>query len=143
MVNNKGIVRLHFLSSFHLPQIRKLKSYILNSIEKEKKSIDSIDYIFCSDNYLLDINKTYLRHNEYTDIITFDLSEPKKKIIGEIYISVDRVKDNAIMFKTPFLSELHRVMFHGALHLCGYTDKTEFQKVRMRKKENALLDSFR
>jgi probable rRNA maturation factor len=106
---------------------------------KEKKPFNSIDYIFCSDDYLLGINKTYLGHDDLTDVITFDLSNPKEAIISEVYISVERVKENALLFKTTFVSELHRVMLHGALHLCGFKDKTSKQKKEIREKEDYYL----
>lgn len=143
MVNNKGLVKFHLLNSFLLPQRQKLKSFITEMMEKEKKSFISLDYIFCSDKYLLEINKNYLNHDDLTDIITFDLSEARDQIIGEIYISVDRVKENASLFKTSFHKELHRVMFHGALHLCGYKDKSQEQKKEMRKKEEYFLARFK
>lgn len=143
MVNNKGLVRFHVIKSFHLPQRQKLKAYITKLMEIEKKSFISLDYIFCSDAYLSGINKTFLRHDDLTDIITFNLSEAKGLIIGEIYISVDRVKENASLFKTPFIRELKRVIFHGALHLCGYKDKTKEQAKKMRKKEEYFLDRYK
>lgn len=142
MVKNKGLVRFHLLQSFYFPQRQKLKTFIAQLMAKEKKSFSSLDYIFCSDEYLLGINKTYLNHFDLTDIITFDLSDGSDKIIGEIYISVERVKENASLFKTPFLQELNRVMFHGALHLCGYKDKLPQQKKEMRKKEEYYLSRF-
>ena len=93
-----------------------LKAFIEKSLKKEGLSIEALQYVFCSDKYLLDINNAYLKHNYYTDIISFDLSETKGKLIGEVYISVDRVKDNAKTHKTPLNEELLRVIFHGALH---------------------------
>lgn len=101
----------------------------------------SLDYIFCSDAYLLKINQQYLRHNDYTDIITFELSATSQTE-GEIYISVDRVKDNAMKFETTFSHELHRVIFHGALHLCGYKDKKKQEVLLIRKKEDEYLKLY-
>jgi rRNA maturation RNase YbeY len=105
----------------------------------EKKEIGDLTYVFCSDDYLLSLNQQFLKHNTLTDIITFDYSEGKKELSGEIYISIDRVADNAAKFKTDFQDELHRVMIHGVLHLAGYKDKKPAEKALMRKKEEACL----
>lgn len=110
---------------------------------KEKKKLDHLNYIFCSDTTLLSINKQYLKHNYYTDIITFDLSEDKDKVSGEIYISVDRVRKNAAILKNPFSKEILRVIFHGALHLCGYRDKKKKEERKMREKEEFYLTLFK
>lgn len=107
----------------------------------EKKSLAHISYIFCSDDYLLKINQEYLQHDFYTDIITFDLTE-ENGIIGEVYISVDRIKENAKKYSSSFLVESHRVIFHGALHLCNYEDKTKANKLIMTKKEDYYLTLF-
>ncbi len=109
-------------------------------LDKEKK-IDKLNYIFCSDSYLLQINKTYLKHDFFTDIISFDLSEGEAAT-GEIYISIDRVKENAITHSSYFKNELLRVIFHGALHLCGYNDKKKSEITLMRKKEDYYLQLF-
>ena len=97
-----------------------LKAFIEKAIKKEGLHIEALQYIFCSDKFLLGINKFYLQHDYYTDIISFDLSETKGKLIGEVYISIDRVKDNAKTHKNSLKEELLRVIFHGALHFCGY-----------------------
>ena len=101
--------------------------------------LDALRYIFCSDKYLLEINRQYLNHDYYTDIITFNLSNHPEAVQGEIYISIDRVKDNARQFNASFTQELHRVIFHGALHLCGYKDKTAKEEKLMREKEDQYL----
>ncbi|HVU85535.1 MAG TPA: rRNA maturation RNase YbeY, partial [Puia sp.] len=119
-----------------------LKSFISTLFKKEGKKLDEISYIFCSDDYLLEINRQYLKHDYYTDIITFGLSEPGQPINAEIYISVDRIKDNAREFKTSFKRELHRVIFHGALHLCGYKDKKKEDQQVMRKMEDKYLTQY-
>ena len=119
-----------------------LKAFIEKSLKKEGLSIEALQYVFCSDKYLLDINNAYLKHNYYTDIISFDLSETKGKLIGEVYISVDRVKDNAKTHKTPLNEELLRVIFHGALHFCGYKDKKPADAKEMRAQENRWLKSY-
>ncbi len=119
----------------------KLKKFIELVFKKEGKRLLSINYIFCTDEALLEINKQFLKHDFYTDIITFDLSE-FDEITAEIYISVDRVRDNTKTLGVSFKSEIHRVILHGALHLCGYGDKTKVQKVEMREKENYYLNKY-
>lgn len=132
-------VTFHFLKTTSLSNRRALKAFIPAIFRREKVPFGSLTYIFCSDDYLLDINRQYLNHDYYTDIITFDLSEGEGKVSGEIYISIDRVKDNAWQFNTSITEELHRVIFHGALHLCGYRDKTTKEATQMRVKENEYL----
>ncbi|MCD6067134.1 MAG: ybeY [Bacteroidetes bacterium] len=124
--------------SFNLKQKTKLKAWVRQVVEKEKLSTGNIAYVFCSDEALLKINRDFLSHDTYTDIITFDYREDKM-INGEIYISVDRVKENAEKFKTTFDNELHRVMIHGVLHICGYKDKGKAATELMRKKEDGAL----
>ena len=105
---------------------------------QEKKEVGDITLIFCSDDYLLDVNRQHLDHDYYTDIITFDYSE-FPIVSGDLFISVDRVKENAVDFKVSFEHELHRVIIHGFLHLCGYFDKSEEDELLMRSKENQAL----
>jgi rRNA maturation RNase YbeY len=119
-----------------------LKAFIEKAIKKEGLHIETLQYIFCSDKYILGINKSYLQHDYYTDIISFDLSETKGKLIGEVYISIDRVKDNAITHKTSLKEELLRVIFHGALHFCGYKDKKPADIKKMRAQEDKWLKSY-
>ena len=104
--------------------------------------LESLSIVFCSDEYLLHINKEYLKHDYYTDIITFDYSVTPRTIVGEMYISVTRVKDNAKSFGTTFQRELYRVIFHGLLHLCGYKDKTPASSNEMRRKEEHYLGLY-
>ena len=125
-----------------LKQRQALKRFIQTIFKKEKRKLDNLTYIFCSDNYLLEINKSHLQHDYYTDIITFDLSETPDVITGEIYISTDRVRDNAATLNVSINEELHRVIFHGALHLCGYKDKTTKQSNEMRAAENVYLKAY-
>ncbi len=114
----------------------------LNSvIQEEGKHPGEINIIFCSDTYLLEMNKKYLNHDYYTDVITFDYSE-KDIISGDIFISVDRVKENAQTYKQTFLNELNRVIVHGVLHLLGYKDKTEDEQKIMRQKEDYYLQKL-
>ena len=119
-----------------------LKAFIEKAIKKEGLHIETLQYIFCSDKYILGINKSYLQHDYYTDIISFDLSETKGKLIGEVYISIDRVKDNAKTHQTSLKEELLRVIFHGALHFCGYKDKKPADIKKMRAQEDKWLKSY-
>ena len=119
-----------------------LKAFIEKAIKKEGLTIETLQYIFCSDKFLLGINKFYLQHDYYTDIISFDLSETKGKLIGEVYISIDRVKDNAKIHKNSLKEELLRVIFHGALHFCGYKDKKPADIKKMRAQEDKWLKSY-
>jgi probable rRNA maturation factor len=118
-----------------------LKKYIRSVFTKEGKKIDSLNFIFCSDKALLEVNRKYLKHDFYTDIITFDLSETDA-IQAEIYISIDRVRENAGKLGVSFRSELHRVIFHGVLHLCGHNDKTKAEKKEIRVKEDHYLYKY-
>lgn len=119
-----------------------LKSFIESIFKKEKKQLAELRYVFCSDDMLLDINRNFLQHDYFTDIITFGLSEKGQPIEAEIYISIDRVKDNAQMLGVTYKEEMLRVLFHGALHLCGYKDKTKSEIVTMRAKEDRYLQLF-
>ena len=119
-----------------------LKNKINGIFLKEKKKYSNISFIFCSDKYLLSINNKFLGHNTYTDIITFPLNEEGEAIFGEIYISVDRIRDNAVNEGCTIKNELYRVLFHGVLHLCGYKDKTIKDKKTMTAKENFYLASI-
>ena len=121
---------------------KRLKLFIKSIFDKKERQLNSLTIIFCSDEYLLDINKQFLQHDYYTDIITFNLSEDIKVIEGEIYISVDRVRDNAISNKVTVKQELHRVLFHGVLHLCGYLDKSVKAKKEMTLQENYSLERY-
>jgi len=126
-----------------LKQRNTLKSFLQKTAKKEGRPIASLNIIFCSDDYLLNINKQYLNHDYYTDIITFDLSESKKgPVSAELYISYDRVKDNARQMKATTTKELHRVVFHGVLHLLGYKDKSAKDQMEMRKMEDKLLAKY-
>lgn len=125
-----------------LTQKTELKSFIIKQIDKEGIKTESLQYVFCSDNYLLEINKQFLAHDYYTDIISFDLSEEKGLLIGEIYISLDRVKDNARTHGVTMKEELLRVIFHGALHFCGYKDKKPKDAAVMRSMEDKWIKSY-
>ena len=126
---------------FDLEDQERIVEWVSEAIEEEGFELGSIDYIFCSDEFLLNINRSHLQHDDYTDIITFPLEE--NPIVGEIYISIDRVKENASTFQTTFEDELHRVMIHGVLHLCGFDDHEEEDIQEIRKKEEDYLDRLR
>jgi len=125
--------------SFTLKDKTKIRQWILATIKKEKNSFISLSFNFCSDDYLLQINQQHLNHHYFTDIITFDLADKKGEIEGDIYISLDRVRDNAKTNQVSLSKELKRVIIHGVLHLCGYKDKTSQEVVLMRKKEDYYL----
>lgn len=123
---------------FTLKNKIKIRNWINNSIENEQSILGSVNYIFTSDKYLLDINKEYLNHDYFTDIITFNYCH-ENQISGDIYISIDTVKNNSQRFDVSFVDELHRVMIHGVLHLIGFDDLTEEQKEIMRQKEKRIF----
>jgi rRNA maturation RNase YbeY len=127
---------------FTLQEKNKHKKWLREIAANGGFAIEELNYIFCSDEYLLQINQQYLNHNTYTDIITFDNSESDKKIISDIFISIDRVKDNATKEKTAFENELLRVMSHGLLHLMGYKDKNHEDKKTMRDLEDQSIRLF-
>lgn len=126
---------------FQLENEQKFVDWINSTVQQEEKSATEITYVFCSDEYLYQMNVDYLNHDNYTDIITFDYTE-NTIVSGDIFISIDRVKENAIKFNTTFLNELSRVIIHGVLHLLGYKDKTTEQKQVMRSKEDFYLTLF-
>lgn len=137
------VVEFNFQKKIVLANRSGLKDFILSIFRKEKKKPGTITYIFCSDEYLLEINRSFLNHDYFTDIITFDLSEPGSKLIdAEIYISVDTIRDNATRFNNSITKELHRVIFHGVLHLCGYKDKTPKDQTLMTQKEDYYLGQY-
>lgn len=136
---------IYFLSEgikFKPKKQNNLKNWVKGVIKSEGRNLTSLIYIFCSDSYLFTLNQGYLNHKTFTDIITFDYSEGDV-VDGEIYISVDRIKDNAIKFERDFEEELHRVMIHGVLHILGFKDKSPSEKSVMRKKEEACLSLWK
>ncbi|MFL5741638.1 MAG: rRNA maturation RNase YbeY [Flavisolibacter sp.] len=139
----KPLIQFHYLSvPFLFTNRTGLKSFLIRMIGREGFSIACINYIFCTDGYLLKINQEYLGHNTYTDIISFQLSKPGELLLADIYISTERVRENAKNLKVSFREELHRVIFHGSLHLCGYKDKTPNDINKMRQKENEWLQKY-
>ena len=125
-------------TTFEFKQKNNISAWILSVIKNESFVLGDVNYIFCDDKYLLEKNIKYLKHNTLTDIISFDYTEGDN-ISGDIYISVERVEENAKELSIPFLDELHRVMVHGILHYCGYKDKLKSEKNEMRSKEDYYL----
>ena len=125
-----------------LTERSRLKKFIVSLLKQEGKRLDSINFIFTNDKLIYKINKRYLGHDHYTDIVTFDLGAANQPVLAEVYISCDRVRENARTNDTSFKEELHRVVFHGVLHLAGYKDKTEKQSKEIRKKENHYLRQY-
>ena len=139
---SKNQIHFHYLiSPFYFPDRSETKKFIAKIFQDHNRRINAINYIFCADEYLLSINQAYLKHDYYTDIITFDLSYDKF-ITADVFISFDRVKANAITYKVSRLSEIRRLLIHGALHLCGYKDKTPNQFKRMKEMEELYLNEF-
>ena len=133
---------IHFFTedvSFSLNKEDSTINWINKVLEKEGYKAENINYIFCSDTHLLELNQQYLNHDTLTDIITFDNSDEKENLEADIFISIDRVKENASVLKKEFSNELDRVIIHGLLHLLGLKDKTEAEKQEMREKEDACL----
>ena len=128
--------------AFYLPSRTFLKKFILELFREQGVQVAEVNYIFCSDNYLLRINQDFLSHNTYTDIITFQYNKVGEAVRSDIYISVDRVRDNATDFNVSFRKELYRVLFHGALHLCGYKDKTPKHAKKMRLMEDLYVGQY-
>jgi probable rRNA maturation factor len=127
---------------FRLKNKKILRSWIEQTIVAEKFILKEINFIFCNDQYLLKINREYLQHDTFTDIITFDNSETEKEIVSDIFISVERVAENALIYQITTLQELYRVMIHGTLHLLGYKDKSPQEKKLMTAKENFYLSNL-
>ncbi|MRT15431.1 rRNA maturation RNase YbeY [Vitellibacter sp. q18] len=132
------MIEFNFETEFKLKESSKLKKWIANTIASEGFQLGDISYVFCDDAYLLKLNQDYLNHDTLTDIISFDY-RMNKEINGEIYISVERVAENAKDFSIDFYTELHRVMIHGILHFCGFKDKTQSEEQKMRQREDEAL----
>jgi len=129
-------------ASIALKKIKVIKRWLEDVVSFYNKEMGVINVIFCSDDFLLKINKEYLNHNYLTDIITFNFCE-KNEISGDLFISIDRVKDFSKTNKLTFVNELHRVIVHGVLHLCGFNDKSTKEKQKMRKLENFFLEKLK
>ena len=135
------MIAFEYLETEEITEINQNKKWLNQVISNEAKEEGDITYIFCDDDYLLEKNIRFLNHNTLTDVITFDYCE-EKSVSGDIFISIERVKENSEIFKVDFLTELNRVMVHGLLHLLGYKDKTEKESNLMRKKENYYLSKY-
>lgn len=136
-------IQFSFQKKFSLSNRRALKDFMKHLSRKERVKFSNIHFVFCDDEYILSINQQFLQHNYYTDIITFNLTAPGQKAIdAEIYISIDTVRSNAALYRTSKKNEIHRVIFHGLLHLCGYNDKTQKQQKEMRAKEDYYLQLY-
>lgn len=129
--------------SFTISSEDTIQQWLQAVSEQEGFQLEEINYIFCSDDYLLQINRQYLEHDYYTDIITFDNSDSEGLLEADIFVSIDRVRDNAQSIQQPFERELHRVLIHGVLHLMGFNDHSEEEKALMRQKEEACLSLLR
>ena len=129
-------------ASIALKKIKVIKRWLEDVVSFYNKEMGVINVVFCSDDFLLKINKEYLNHNYLTDIITFNFCE-KNEISGDLFISIDRVKDFSKTNKLTFVNELHRVIVHGVLHLCGFNDKSTKEKQKMRKLENFFLEKLK
>jgi rRNA maturation RNase YbeY len=135
------MIAFEYLKTEGITEINQNKKWLNQVISNEDKEEGDITYIFCDDDYLLEKNIRFLNHNTLTDVITFDYCEGNS-VSGDIFISIERVKENSEVFKVDFLTELNRVMVHGLLHLLGYKDKTERESKLMRKKENYYLSKY-
>jgi len=124
-----------------LPKKRTIRAWLLAVAKEESKAMEAVSYIFCSDDYLRNLNEQYLHATYFTDVITFDYCG-KNTVSGDIFISVDRVKENAKLYKQRYFQEMLRVMLHGLLHLCGHKDKTKKEAEKMREKEEYYLQKF-
>jgi probable rRNA maturation factor len=132
------MIEFNYEIDFNLASPERLENWVLACIEKEGFTLGEVNYIFCDDAYLLNLNQTFLKHDTLTDIISFD-NTMGRLISGDIFISVERVRENATIYEVSFEEELHRVMIHGILHYMGYKDKTDDEKSGMRSKENECL----
>ncbi len=139
-----SMVAFHYADiKSRIRQKQKLLQFVRHLFIAEKKSLKKIDVVFCTDEYLLSLNRHFLNHDYFTDILTFNNSfDHSDTIIGELYISLDRIRENSIQFEAIYEIELIRVIFHGLLHLCGYNDSSQADKVLMRQKENFYLKQF-
>ena len=135
------MIAFEYLKTEDITEINQNKKWLNQVISNEDKEEGDITFIFCDDDYLLEKNIQFLDHNTLTDVITFDYCEGNS-VSGDIFISIERVKENSEVFKVDFLTELNRVMVHGLLHLLGYKDKTERESNLMRKKENYYLSKY-
>lgn len=135
------MIEFHSQNEFELMHELAIKSWIAKVVQDENFELGQVDYVFCTDEYLHGINVQFLEHDTYTDIISFDYTMGRE-VSGEIYVSTERVKENAETYNVSFENELHRVLVHGILHFCGYKDKSEKEASEMRLKEDLSLDKL-
>jgi len=139
----KGLIKFHYLTKdFLFKERQRVKIFLFSLFTSEEKHLEVINYIFCNDDFLLNLNQEFLKHDTYTDIITFQFTGLTAPLLSDIYISTDRIKENSLIHTIPFQRELLRVMIHGALHLCGYDDKTVGEKNIMSQKEDEYLGKY-
>lgn len=136
------LISFHFETPVTLTERTALKQFLKDAFRRQRRSVSSLRYIFCSDAYLLDINRTNLQHDYLTDIITFNWADETSPVEGEVYISVDRARAQVAEYGVSLQEELHRLIFHGALHLCGYRDKTAKEQKEMTAMENRWLKDY-
>lgn len=138
-----GIIQFRYNNvNYRLKNIKQVKEFLVSIFASEGYVLDKLLFIFCNDSYLLDLNIKYLEHDTFTDILTFGLSENGEPIEAEIYISVERVMENAVSYQSTISQELKRVLIHGILHLCGYKDHEKSDVLKMREKEEYYLSRF-
>lgn len=137
-----GELSFHFLKATTLRSRKRLRIFLFQLVKKEAKAAAHLSFVFCSDKHLLGLNRKFLRHDYYTDILTFPLDPIPGAIHGEMYLSVDRIRENAKQLGISSEQELHRVIFHGVLHLCGYEDKTAAQIKEIRAREDFYLNKY-
>lgn len=142
-VKNAPRVLFSFHKNIRLDDRKRLKNFLVSLFRENKQELDRLHYVFCDDEEILVINRTYLEHDYYTDIITFDMRERiNEPMSADVFISTDTVRSNALSLGESLSRELHRVIFHGALHLCGFNDKTKAEQQLMRRKEDEYLVKY-
>jgi len=142
MNNKNNRVLFHFPATCTLRNRTALRAFILSIFKKEKQALEKLSIVFCDDTYLLNLNRQFLQHNFYTDILSFPLSGKGQPLVADIYISIDRIRENAKILGVSFQEEVHRVIFHGILHFCGYKDKSPAEIKKMRMMENRYLNAY-
>lgn len=143
MVLVKPPIYFHFLvQPFYFPRRAAIKIFLLSIFKEHYKTVQALNFIFCSDKYLLSLNQKHLRHDYYTDIITFELNEKGQPILADVYVSIERTRQNAQHFKVSINNEILRLLIHGTLHLCGYKDKKAGEGEEMKKKEDYYLNKY-
>jgi probable rRNA maturation factor len=143
MLRNLPPIYFHYLTPpFYFPNRSGIKKFLLSIFNDYSKKVENVNYIFCTDKYLLSLNSQYLNHNYYTDIITFQLNDSKHSVVSDIYISLESARENAELHSVSSLHEIMRLLIHGALHLCGQKDKTQKEFKRMKELEDLYLNKW-